>query len=104
VVLGTAFGITSGVVVDTHVSRISQRLGLTKQTDPVKIELDLQKLLPRDHWIRYCTRSSRTGAVCDAKPKCGECAGGVVSVGGGGGVVKRRPRLAPAIPGIVSRV
>lgn len=75
VVLGTAFGITSGVVVDTHVSRISQRLGLTKQTDPVKIELDLQKLLPRDHWIRYSHQIITHGrAVCDArKPKCGEC-------------------------------
>ena len=76
VVLGTAFGIASGVVVDTHVSRISQRLGLTKQTDPVKIELDLQKLLPRDHWIRFSHQVITHGrAVCDArKPKCGECA------------------------------
>ena len=47
VVLGTAYGIASGIVVDTHVSRISQRLDLTKNTDPVKIEQDLVKIIPR---------------------------------------------------------
>lgn len=50
VVLGNAFGINEGVVVDTHVQRLSQRLGLTKQRDPVKIEAELMKLIPREHW------------------------------------------------------
>jgi len=53
VVLGNAFGKNEGVVVDTHVSRLSQRLGLTKQTTPEKIELDLIKLIPRDHWTDF---------------------------------------------------
>src|ERR1700683_1532565 len=53
VVLGTAFGIASGIVVDTHVQRISQRLDLTKETDPVKIERDLMKIIPPDRWIRF---------------------------------------------------
>ena len=53
VVLGNAFGIASGVVVDTHVSRISQKLGLTKETDPVKIESDLKKIVPQKYWIAF---------------------------------------------------
>src|SRR5689334_18372617 len=53
VVLGTAYGIASGVVVDTHVSRISQRLDLTRNTDPVKIEQDLAKIIPESRWIRF---------------------------------------------------
>src|ERR1700733_1147303 len=53
VVLGTAFGIASGVVVDTHVQRISNRLALTKNTEPVKIEQDLMKIIPREHWIQF---------------------------------------------------
>jgi len=53
VVLGNAFGKNEGVVVDTHVSRLSQRLGITKQTTPEKIELDLMKLIPRDHWTDF---------------------------------------------------
>src|ERR1700751_4203327 len=51
VVLGTAFGVASGIVVDTHVQRISQRLDLTKNTDPAKIEQDLMKLVPQERWI-----------------------------------------------------
>jgi endonuclease-3 len=50
VVLGNAFGINEGVVVDTHVARLSERLGLTRETSPEKIEIDLQKLVPRDDW------------------------------------------------------
>ena len=50
VVLGNAFDKNEGVVVDTHVGRVSKRLGLTKQTDPVKVEQDLMKLFPREHW------------------------------------------------------
>ena len=53
VVLGNAFGINVGVVVDTHVTRLSHRLGLTKQTDAVKIEQELMKLLPREHWTLF---------------------------------------------------
>jgi endonuclease-3 len=53
VVLGNAFGINSGVVVDTHVARLSRRLGLTEAGDPVKIELDLIQLVPRDQWTLF---------------------------------------------------
>jgi len=53
VVLGNAYGINDGVVVDTHVRRLSRRLGLTKQTDPVKIEADLMKLIPRAQWMLF---------------------------------------------------
>ncbi|MCA9677886.1 MAG: endonuclease III, partial [Myxococcales bacterium] len=56
VVLGTCFGIADGVVVDTHVTRLSQRLGLTVHTDPVKIEQDLMAQLPRDQWISFANR------------------------------------------------
>ena len=52
VVLGTAFGRVEGVVVDTHVGRISRRLGLTKQPDAVRAERDLVKVIPREHWIK----------------------------------------------------
>ena len=53
VVLGNAFGKNEGIVVDTHVIRLSQRLGLTKKKDAVKIELDLMKLVPREHWTNW---------------------------------------------------
>jgi endonuclease-3 len=53
VVLGNAFQINEGIVVDTHVARLSQRLGLTKQKDPEKIERDLMKLIPREHWTDW---------------------------------------------------
>lgn len=76
VVLGTAFGIASGVVVDTHVQRISQRLDLTKETEPVKIEKDLMKTIPQDRWILFSHQIIHHGrALCVArKPKCAECA------------------------------
>ena len=75
VVLGTAFGIAGGVVVDTHVSRIAARLDLTKQTNPVKIEQDLMKALPRDRWISFSHQVIHFGReICAArKPKCSEC-------------------------------
>src|SRR5687768_15146776 len=75
VVLGNAFGISSGVVVDTHVSRLSQRLGLTKETTPEKIELDLQALVPKKHWIMFPHWMIFHGRqICQArKPKCTEC-------------------------------
>jgi len=53
VVLGNAFGINTGIVVDTHVARLSQRLGLTKETDPVKIEVTLMNLVPQDQWTMF---------------------------------------------------
>jgi endonuclease-3 len=76
VVLGTAFGIASGVVVDTHVQRISQRLDLTKHTDPVNIEKDLMKALPKPKWILFAHQIIHHGrALCVARnPKCAECA------------------------------
>jgi endonuclease-3 len=75
VVLGTAFAIPSGVVVDTHVRRISQRLGLTRQNDPIKIERDLMALLPKSAWIDFSHRLIHHGRrVCIArKPKCAQC-------------------------------
>jgi endonuclease III len=75
VVLGTAFGIASGVVVDTHVIRLSGRLDLTKNTDPKKIEQDLMKIIPEDRWILFSHQLIWHGRrVCQArKPKCLEC-------------------------------
>src|SRR5512140_626783 len=75
VVLGTAYGIPSGVVVDTHVSRVSQRLGLTRHEDPVRIEGDLMKLLPEDRWILFSHQSIHHGRqICQARsPRCGIC-------------------------------
>lgn len=75
VVLGTAFGIPSGVVVDTHVRRITQRLGLTKNNNPEKIERDLMALLPKSAWIDFSHRLIHHGRrICVArKPKCDEC-------------------------------
>jgi endonuclease-3 len=81
VVLGNAFGINEGVVVDTHVARLSQRLGLSKESDPVKIEADLIKLLPRDrwsifsHWLiwhgrRRCTARKPDCAGCEVRALC----------------------------------
>lgn len=75
VVLGSAFGIASGVVVDTHVQRLSQRLDLTKNTDPKKIEQDLMRIIPQERWILFSHQLIWHGRrVCQArKPKCLEC-------------------------------
>lgn len=75
VVLGNAFGIASGVVVDTHVKRLSNRLGLTKQKDPVKIEKDLEKLVPKKDWVMFSHWLIYHGRqVCNArKPDCDNC-------------------------------
>ena len=75
VVLGTAYGIASGVVVDTHVQRISRRLDLTKNTDPVKIEEDLKKILPQEKWILFSHQIILHGrALCTARsPECAPC-------------------------------
>jgi endonuclease-3 len=76
VVLGTAYGIASGIVVDTHVQRIARRLDLTKQTDPVKIENDLMKIIAKEKWILFSHQVILHGrALCQARsPKCAECA------------------------------
>jgi endonuclease III len=75
VVLGNAFDMNEGVVVDTHVARLSKLLGLTRQTDPVKIELDLMQLFPRRSWALLSHLLIWHGRrICIArKPRCGEC-------------------------------
>jgi endonuclease III len=75
VVLGTAYGIPSGIVVDTHVRRLSQRLDLTRNQDPKKIEQDLMSIIPQDQWIKFSHQLIWHGRrVCSArKPKCVEC-------------------------------
>jgi endonuclease-3 len=75
VVLGTAFGIAAGVVVDTHVQRLSARLDLTKHTDPKKIEQDLVKVIPKEKWILFSHQLIWHGRrICVArKPRCIEC-------------------------------
>jgi endonuclease-3 len=75
VVLGNAFGMNEGVVVDTHVARLSQRFGLTKETDAVRIERALMPLFARDHWARLSHLMISHGRrTCDArKPKCNDC-------------------------------
>jgi endonuclease-3 len=80
VVLGEAFGLAEGVVVDTHVNRVANRLGLTRQSDPVKIERDLMAMFPREHWTqlshlliwhgRYSCKAR--GALCAEHPLCVE--------------------------------
>jgi endonuclease-3 len=75
VVLGTAYGIAAGVVVDTHVSRIAARLDLSANTDPVKVEQDLMKTIPQDRWIAFSHQIILHGrALCTARnPRCAEC-------------------------------
>ncbi len=75
VVLGTVFGKAEGIVVDTHVTRLAGKLGLTDETDPVKIEQDLQQALPRGEWITFPNRLIWHGRrVCFAKkPSCETC-------------------------------
>ncbi|MCG8449258.1 MAG: endonuclease III [Pirellulales bacterium] len=75
VVLGTAFGLATGVVVDTHVGRLSRRLGLTQQKNAEKVEQDLMQLLPKKEWIEFSHRMIYHGrAVCSARrPLCDAC-------------------------------
>ena len=75
VVLGNAFGIDVGVVVDTHVKRITHRLQLTKHKDPVKIERDLMLVVPQKDWTLFPHLMIQHGrAICQArKPRCEEC-------------------------------
>ena len=74
VILGTAFGVP-GIVVDTHVLRVSERLGLTKNTDPVKVEFDLMEIVPKKDWIDFSHLLVFHGRyVCNArKPLCDQC-------------------------------
>jgi endonuclease III len=75
VILGVGYGLSEGIVVDTHVGRISKLLGFTNQTDPVKIEQDLMKIIPRKDWIDYSHLLIWHGrAICKArKPECAIC-------------------------------
>ncbi len=75
VVLSNAFGKADGVVVDTHIKRVAGRLGLTGETNPVKVERDLMEVLPRDQWIPFAFRLILHGrARCDARrPDCANC-------------------------------
>jgi len=76
VVLGNAYGIASGVVVDTHVGRLSRRLGMTNEKDPNKVERDLVERIPKKEWVAIAHRLIQHGRrVCTARrPKCDECA------------------------------
>jgi endonuclease-3 len=75
VVLGTAFGIAAGIVVDTHVGRLSYRMGLTESKDPVTIEQDLMRLIPKSQWIDFAHHMIYHGRqVCTARsPHCSDC-------------------------------
>jgi len=75
VVLGTAYGIPSGIVVDTHVQRVARRLDLTRQTQPEKIERDLMEIIPRERWIVFSHQLIHHGRrLCAAhRPRCAEC-------------------------------
>ncbi|HKO15400.1 MAG TPA: endonuclease III [Gemmatimonadaceae bacterium] len=75
VILGNAYGRNEGVVVDTHVARVSQRLALTRNDDPVKIEQDLMKLFPREQWTMLAHLLIEHGRqICEARqPKCAQC-------------------------------
>jgi endonuclease-3 len=75
VVRGECYGLADGVVVDTHVNRITNRFGFSRESDPVKIEQDLMKIVPRDDWITFSHRVIRLGrSLCKArKPRCDEC-------------------------------
>lgn len=74
VALGHLYGV-AGIIVDTHVKRISGKLGLTAEEDPVKIEYDLQKKLPKEHWLRYNTQIIALGrTICKVRsPQCSDC-------------------------------
>ncbi len=75
VVMSNAFGINMGVTVDTHVKRLTYRFGLTRYTDPIRVERDLMKLLPQPEWENYSIRTIFHGRnICDArKPLCDQC-------------------------------
>ena len=76
VILGNAFGVSAGVVVDTHVARLSRRLGLSAEEDPVRIEADLARLFPQERWTMLAHLLIFHGRrTCDARrPRCDACA------------------------------
>lgn len=96
VVLGSAFGKADGIVVDTHVGRITRRLGLTRRTDAVGAERDLVKVVPRDHWIAFSHRLIEHGrTICPARsPRCAACPLADLCPRLG---VEGRPRRKPAV-------
>jgi endonuclease III len=96
VVLGNAFGKNEGIVVDTHVARLSQRLGLTRHTDPEKIERDLMKLVPRKHWTNWSHWLIWHGRRrCYArKPDCANCE--IFKLCPSGGIFLRTGEARPA--------
>jgi endonuclease-3 len=75
VVLGNVYGVVEGIAVDTHVGRLARRLGLTTETDPVKVERDLMRLIPRSKWMHITYLFIEHGRkVCKAPvPRCEEC-------------------------------
>jgi endonuclease III len=75
IVLGNSFGIVEGVAVDTHVKRLANRIGFSNESDPVKIEQDLMRLIPREKWFSFTYVLIEHGrAICHAKkPRCTEC-------------------------------
>jgi endonuclease III len=75
VVLGHAFGIAEGIAVDTHVLRLTARLGLTRNEDPIRVEQDLMKIVPKERWVKTTDLIIFHGRrTCDARrPRCGEC-------------------------------
>src|SRR4051794_18646609 len=107
VVLGNAFAIASGVVVDTHVKRLAYRTGLTTGRDPVVIERDLMRLVPRKQWVDLSHRFIEHGRrVCLAlRPRCGDCAldpicpkAGVEAKAAGAGRGPGRGAKSPRVP------
>ena len=75
IVLGNSFGVVEGIAVDTHVKRLANRIGFSKESDPVKIEQDLMRLIPREKWFSFTYVLIDHGrAICHAKkPRCTEC-------------------------------
>jgi endonuclease-3 len=75
VVLGNAYGVVEGIVVDTHVARLARRLGLTEHKDPDRIERELMALVPHEEWLMLAHRLIAHGrSVCEARrPRCAEC-------------------------------
>lgn len=106
-VLGESFGITTGIVVDTHVARVSGRLGLTRHEDPVKIEQDLMAIVPRKDWIAFGMRMILHGRqICVARrPLCHDCpllpdcpSGPGFMKSGVAAKPRETPSPAPAVP------
>ena len=104
VVLGAGYGIPSGIVVDTHMARVARRLGLTRQSDPEKIERDLMQVVPQEEWIFFSIAMILHGRyVCQARrPRCGACAlnphcpsNHLESLAAEGRALKAAPRTAP---------